>query len=293
LGFNQSKSLNYSVKNKYVLLNCAFVRLNNLFSKTKKWYLLIKIIPILIVIFILKLIFHYLGFEVVGLSTLFTSIIAATTFLIGFLIAGVISDYKESEKIPGDMAASLEAIYDETYILDKNKGSKITNDFIVYYTDFLKSVIEWFYRRERTRGIVGKLHQMNNYFAEFESMMQANFLARMKNEQSNLRKMIIRVDNIRDLSFIQSGYTIVEILAFLVVVGLLITKVEPFYESVFFTITVSFLLIYMIDLIKDLDNPFDYSEHGENGTEVSLKPIHDLIIRVNEDKKQSPEVNEL
>jgi hypothetical protein len=48
---------------------------------------------------------------------------------------------------------------------------------------------------------------------------------------------------------------------------------------------VPFLLVYMINLIEDLDNPFDYSTHGESGTEVSLKPIHDLISRVSEDKK--------
>jgi hypothetical protein len=252
----------------------------------KKWNLLIRIIPFLIAIFVLKLIFHNYGFEIVDLNALFTSIIAATTFLIGFLIAGVISDYKESEKIPGDMAASLENMFDEAYILDKNKGSKVTKDFIIFYNDFLTSVIDWFYRKQRTRVIIGKLHSMNNYFAEFETSMQASFLSRMKNEQSNLRKMIIRIDNIRDVSFVQSAYVIVEILSFLVVTGLLIMKMEPFYESVFSTLTVSFLLIYVINLIKDLDNPFDYSEGGESGTEVSLKPIHDLVIRINEDKNK-------
>lgn len=258
--------------------------------KTKKWILLIKILPILFAIFVLKLIFHNLGFEIVDLNALFTSIIAATTFLIGFLIAGVISDYKESEKIPGDMAASLETIYDEAFILDKNKSSKVTKDFLVYYNDFLEAVIEWFYRKQRTKTILEKLHEMNNYFSEFESSMQAGFLSRMKNEQSNLRKMVIRVDNIRDLSFVQSGYIIVEILAFLVVTGLILMKLEPFYEAMFFSLTVSFLLIYMINLIKDLDNPFDYSTMGESGTEVSLKPLHDLITRVNEYKKLPPEV---
>lgn len=33
-------------------------------------------------------------------------------------------------------------------------------------------------------------------------------------------------------------------------------------------------------LIKDLDNPFDYARHGENGTEVSIKPIQDLTNRI-------------
>jgi len=41
----------------------------------------------------------------------------------------------------------------------------------------------------------------------------------------------------------------------------------------------------MIFLIKDLDDPFDYSENGESGTEVSLKPIHDLTNRMIENKK--------
>lgn len=32
----------------------------------------------------------------------------------------------------------------------------------------------------------------------------------------------------------------------------------------------------MFLLIKDLDNPFDFSIKGETGTEISLKPIHDI-----------------
>jgi len=261
------------------------MQLKNLIPQMKKWHLVVKIIPIMIGIFILKLLFHKYGLEIVALNALFTSLIAATTFLIGFLITGVISDYKESEKLPGEMAASLEVLYDEVYILNKNKGSKITRDFIAYYKDFLKSINEWFYRKERTKSLVEKLHYMNNYFAEFESTMQAGFLSRMKNEQSNLRKMIVRIDSIRDLSFVQSAYAIVETLAFFIVAGLLVLKVEPFYESIFFTMIVSFLVIYMILLIKDLDNPFDYSEHGESGTEVSIKPIHDLTNRILEIKK--------
>ena len=245
----------------------------------QKWYLAFTIVPILLGIFILKLLFHKFGLEFISLNALFTSLIAATTFLIGFLITGVISDYKESEKIPGDMAAGLEALYDEIYILDKNKGNESTKNFIDFHKEFLDSIINWFYRKEKTRSILMKLHEMDDHFAGLESMIQPNFLTRMKNEQANIRRMIIRVDNIRDLSFVQSAYAIVEALAFFVIFGLLILKVEPFYEALFFTLLVSFLLVYMIFLIRDLDNPFDYSEHGENGTEVSIKPIRDLIDR--------------
>ena len=37
------------------------------------------------------------------------------------------------------------------------------------------------------------------------------------------------------------------------------------------------LISYMFKQIKDLDNPFDYLNNGERGTEISLKPILDLI----------------
>jgi hypothetical protein len=256
------------------------MRLKDKFSFLKKWHLAIKIVPILLLIFILKLIFHWYSLEIVSLSSLFTSLIAGTIFLLGFLITGVISDYKESEKLPVEMASCLETIYDEYYILDRNKGNKATKDFFEFYKDLLKSINNWFYRKERTKNIIEKIHHMDDHLAEIEPIIQPNFLTRMKTEQNNLRRMIIRIDSIRDLSFIQSAYAIVEILALFVVVGLLIIKVEPFYESVFFSMLVSFLVIYMIFLIKDLDNPFDYSEHGENGTEVSIKPIHDLTERI-------------
>ena len=50
----------------------------------------------------------------------------------------------------------------------------------------------------------------------------------------------------------------------------------PFYASLFLTLLITFLFSYMFLLIKDLDNPFDYSNKGETGTEISLKPIHDI-----------------
>jgi len=36
--------------------------------------------------------------------------VASTVFLISFLLSGVLTDYKESEKIPGQIATSLETL---------------------------------------------------------------------------------------------------------------------------------------------------------------------------------------
>jgi hypothetical protein len=254
-----------------------------MFEKRKfwgKWHLLIKILPLLVLVMALKLGAHVFNLEVLSLSALFTSIIAATTFLIGFLITGVISDYKESEKIPGDLAASLEALHDEAQIIYMNKKSKEAKDYIEYHRSFLSSVEKWFYRKERTKALLDKVAGMNEHFAKLESQTQATFINRMKLEQNNVRKIIIRVDNIRDLSFVASAYAVVEALVFFLILGLLLLKQEPFYESMFLSGVVSFMVLYMLFLIKDLDNPFNYSEYREAGTEVSLKPIRDLQERL-------------
>jgi hypothetical protein len=117
-------------------------------------------------------------------------------------------------------------------------------------------------------------------------LTQANFITRMKQEQNNVRRMITRCHTIRETSFIQTGYAIVEALAILLISGLLMLKMEPFYESVFITLLVSFIVLYMIFLIKDLDNPFNYSEHGDDSNEISLKPLNDLLNRM-KDSRQS------
>ena len=251
-------------------------------TQKRKWKLAFKILPIILIIFLVKLVFHQFNIEYISLNALFTSLIATTTFLIGFLITGVISDYKESEKIPGDLAASLESLYGEAYILDQNHGNEKTKEFLVWYQGFVTMVTDWFTRRERTKVVLENISRMDEYFVHFEPIMQANFLTRMKNEQASIRRSIIRVDNIRDMSFIPSAYAIAEILATFVIVGLMVLKIEPFYEALFFTLLVSFIVVYMIFLIKDLDNPFDY-QNGERGaTEVSLKPLYDMVERIKE-----------
>lgn len=55
-----------------------------------------------------KFVAHFLGWEVISLNALFTGIIAANVFLMGFLLSGVLSDYKESERLPGELSACLE-----------------------------------------------------------------------------------------------------------------------------------------------------------------------------------------
>lgn len=256
---------------------------NSNFNKTKnkfwkKWSIAFKIVPIVLVIAISKYIVHYYDLEKMDLNALFTSLVAGTIFLIGFLSNGVLTDYKESEKIPTEIAASLKTLLDDTITVNKSKDSLTANKFIFYQKTLPKELLNWFYKKESTISILEKISNMNHFFADFEKEgIQANYIIKMKNEQNAIRKLIMRIDTIRETDFVSSAYAIVEIMGGLIAVGLIIMKIEPFYVSLFFTVIVTFLIYYMVYLIKDLDNPFDYFTNGETGTEIALKPIHQHI----------------
>jgi hypothetical protein len=252
-----------------------------MFTISSKWKLVFKVLPLVVVVIFLKFVAHYFGWEFLSLNALFTAIISANIFLIGFLISGVLVDYKESEKIPGDLASSLEAIVDECDIL-KQSNKEVGKRLMDYTNMFTGSVIEWFYKKEKTLNLLSKLSGFNNYFLELESQTQANFIVRLKQEQNSIRKMINRVHTIRETSFISSGYAIAEIITIILCLGMIVIKIDPYYESMFFVSFVSFILIYMIYFIKDLDNPFGYSEKNHLTEEVSLKPLIDLKKRIGE-----------
>lgn len=251
-----------------------------------RWVLAVKTVPFIIVIVLVKFASHYFGFEFLSLNSLFTAIISANIFLIGFLISGVLVDYKESEKIPADMASSIETMADEGHIIFRNKKHPVAKEYLSLLSDFNKSLIAWFYKQEKTKILMDKLFKFNDYFLTFEPLTQANFIVRLKQEQNNLRKLINRAHTIRETSFLGTGYAIAEIITSILVLGFIFIKIDPFYESVFFVSFVSFILIYMIFFIKDLDNPFGYNNKERLVEEVSLKPLIDSQARIIERQQE-------
>lgn len=226
-----------------------------------------------------KLLAHQLGWETLSLNPLFSGIVAANVFLMGFLLSGVLGDYKESERLPGEIAASLEALFDEAMTAHERSKDPAALAFAASVEAQAVSIMEWFHKRERTTAVLAKLSGLNRHFLALESLMQPNYIVRLKQEHHALRRTLIRVHTIRETSFISSGYLIAELTTLLLGIGLILVKIDPFYESLFFVGVIMFLLAYLILLIRDLDNPFGYYE-SESGEDVSLAPLGDCIARI-------------
>jgi hypothetical protein len=247
-----------------------------------RWRLAFKTLPSVLIIILLKAAAHHFGYEFLTLNALFTAIISANIFLIGFLISGTLVDYKESEKLPGDLSASIEAMADEGFIMYKHKKSREAKKYLQKLALFNKSMLDWFYKRVSTDNLMKKLLSFNDDFYDFETQTHANFVGRLKQEQNAIRKIIKRIDVIRETSFVGTGYAVTEIITLVLITCMIFINMDPFYEGMLFISFVSFILIYMIFFIKDLDNPFGFNEKNSWVEEVSLKPLEDSMKRLDE-----------
>ncbi len=120
----------------------------------QKWSLTLKVLPVVGLIIILKLIAHQFSWEFISLNPLFSGVVTANIFILGFLLAGVLADYKESEKLPGELATSIETIFDECLIIYKNKNAKPAEECLNHVLNLTNSINDWFHKKERTRTII-------------------------------------------------------------------------------------------------------------------------------------------
>ena len=251
----------------------------------KNLWLLGRTLIVVSIIIAVKLAVHVFGVEFLSINVLFSGIVAGNVFLMGFLLSGVMSDYKESEKIPGEIAASLSTIYTECITLFDHKKDEGAQKGMVLVLSLAEDIQHWFYRKVRTKDLLIRIRSLNHVFYEMEKSSHPPFIARLKNEMSNLNRIIIRADVIRDTSFTSSGYLIAGSVTFLLCTGLVLSKIEPFYESLFFVGVISFLMIFLLLMIDDLDNPFGYNEKYST-EDVSLYSIERVIIEIRESNNE-------
>jgi hypothetical protein len=103
--------------------------------------------------------------------------------------------------------------------------------------------------------------------------------ARLRLELANIRRALYRIEVIREITFVPTVCWITYFGTGILIGGLVLTKIDSFRESLFFIAVISFLLIKLLLLIADLDNPFARGEvmSAEN---ASLLPVALAVSRL-------------
>ena len=237
-------------------------------------HLLLKAALILAVLLALKLGVDYLNLDVIPTGPIVTAFVAGVIFTIAIIYTGTLTDYKESERIPGELSASIKALYKDNRVIGTmSNNEKIVDDAEAHIKELLAVIISNFKRN------VWKLREINTAVDKIDDDIRIlahdgniapPLIVKLRNELSNVDRISYRIDSIMETTFIPAAYIITQIAIGMVILMLLFVEMDPYYVGVILFGTVSFLLISLLLLIKDMDNPFGGTVH------VDLSPLYKL-----------------
>jgi hypothetical protein len=222
-----------------------------------KWGLIIKAAIIAIPLLALKALFHFLGIEIVTVGPVITALVAGVFFVIAIILSGVLPDFKESEKMPGELAASIEALYKDTKLIG-TEGTAA--EMLTHVKDLVHTVTQNFKRKgswklSEVNAVIDQIDDDIKSFAE--KGVAIPLILKLRNELGNIKRISNRVDVIKETAFLPAAYAIAEFSTGVALLVLLLSKIEPYYEGLLLVGVISIIMISVVLLIKDIDNPFE------------------------------------
>ena len=249
-----------------------------------KWRLMLTTLPVVLVVVLLKVMVfdRWLGLgEVVEFSDL-TFVLTGGVFLVGFMLAGTMADYKEAERLPGEVVCSLETI-EETF--DQAAAAKSSLDGTSLkrrVRDAANSIDDWLHRKVGFDKVLGALGDLAHGSRQFESAgVAAPVGMRAINEIHGLRRSLVRMSVISRTGFLATGYALLEALTVIIVGLLMIAKFRSLLAESLLVALITLIYVYMVRLIRDIDDPFEYNEDGVAGAaEVDLVVLEEYRARI-------------
>lgn len=240
-----------------------------------KWMIVIKAMIAAMIVAGVKFGIHALNLEFMRIDSLISALISGVIFTIAILLAGVMTDFKESEKIPGELAASIKALHKDFELLEF-MAKEETGRALSHLNGLIRVIISQFesnkWKQSEIGDIIEKIDDDIKVMAA--KNMAPPYVIKMRNELHNIEKISNRVDTIEETNFLPAAYAFSQVAVLLVMLILLFSKVDPYMIGLVIIFTVTFLITGILELIKDMDNPFETG--GKGSADVDLSHIYKL-----------------
>lgn len=246
-----------------------------------RYRLFVAAMPVTFIAAVTKTLVHFLLSEPMpeSMNPFFPSMLTGIIFLLGFFVAGLMSDYKESEKIPNDIVTSLFIIWQEAEVARAKNGSPEAASLIgkikaftpVFKEDFLGS---------RGQKAFELIESFSREFAAMDAFVPAPFMTRLRAEQANLKKLLSRINVIRDTEFIPGVFIIIKMIGFSFLGLSLFLNVNPWWIGVILVSFFTFIFFSIIIFISDIEDPFNYYGDYGRADKVSLSVLDSFAERL-------------
>lgn len=203
------------------------------------------------------------------------SVITGVTLILGFMLGGVLADYKESERLPAVVAGALSGFAGacSMAIAAKDQDPGWTRTRVSAVADAVEG---WIHGRLTDAQMWSAHADLSRVISEAERAGAAgHYMGRMLTVNGELTSTLKRIEVIRNTSFVQSGYVLMVFLVLVLQASLAVVSFPSTVMSWIAPSVLSLAYAYLLLLVRDLDNPFG---HGDNdgkgsGADVDVTPI--------------------
>ncbi|MDX2776460.1 hypothetical protein PV379_03780 [Streptomyces caniscabiei] len=229
-----------------------------------------------------KYLLHSFGLELIVLGSLHGSVISGVIFVIGFILSATISDYKEAERIPAEIASTIEDMNEDVISIYQSYPEFDLTGYQKQLKKVAKSLAGDL-RSSKSDAAKTELYALGRLHADMEkSGVPANFIVKLKQQQASLTRHLFRVNYIQKITFIPSSIILAWSIVIIAVALLVFTEVEPFVGGVVITGAISFIMVYVLQLITVIKTP--YHDEGKTKDDVSLFLIDRTIDHLESEK---------
>lgn len=252
----------------------------------KKWGIMFRAFIIMIVLLIPRTIIDILGYDTVPINPVVGAFITGAIFTLAIIFTGTFTDFKESEKTGGDLAASLKALYNDSRVLPLTDEAP-ARLFRSHVRDLHRTMNRCFKDNSwNLPDINREMDKVNNDIRILSlSDVPPPLIVKLRNELGVIDKMTNRIEVIIRTDFIPAAYALAEVATASVIFLLLVVKIDPLVEATVVFAVISSMLIGLLLLIRDMDNPFEIGDHTY--ADVDLETLDYLETYF--DKKDSDE----
>ena len=225
-----------------------------------------KTMAIVAVLVALRVVLWLLGVEGMSPTALSAGIITGGVFVMGLVVAGTLSDYRDAERAPTELAAGLYAILREgesMHAVWGAPGLAALRRRLIAVVASLRVDIDG----GDTRTCQAAIEDLSESFLELdESDVPANYIVRLRAEQAGLRKSVLRVYHLQREEFLPSAYAMIVAFVALIVVLLLFTNFDGLAESLVTVGFLSFFFLSLLHLLSVISTPFKVGWSGRTTT---------------------------
>jgi hypothetical protein len=248
-----------------------------------KWRLMVTTLPYVAFVAAVKLfvdrVLHFEGVVEFGEMGV---VLTAGVFLTGFMLAGTMGDYKESERLPGELACNLETIEEVLVQATAQKPNIPAAPLRAAVARVADRVQGWLRKKHGVADVYAELTTLHGTIQQLEKDGGGAYASRAVSELNNLRRTLTRISVISSTGFLPPAYALLETLLGIILVLLILAKFKSFLAMGILVPFITLIYVYMLRLIRDIDDPFDYSADGtkHGGAEVDLFPLNDYQKRL-------------